>query len=229
MANLSKFLCYLDILGFKNRIAEKGFKRCYESVMTEVKNLNYGDNVFLISDSIIVIAEDFEDLVHSSFSIYSTALDQGIFLRGAVTKGQINELSPFHKTGTIIVIPYLGEAYLRAHELEQEINCAAICIDPEIFSQLDDEEKKLIFGYTELFPKNDKEEKLFLISDMDNWSVPKTILLRISEQIDNLSKHDLPKFLDTFCLYYKVMKVRHDDINCLEVYHKWWIDILNKL
>jgi hypothetical protein len=32
----SKFLCYLDILGFKNRITENGFKQCYDSIIKEV-------------------------------------------------------------------------------------------------------------------------------------------------------------------------------------------------
>lgn len=230
MANESKFLCYLDILGFKNRIAEDRFKRCYESIIDDVTARNYGDNVYLISDSIVIISEDFRGLVDKSFSIYSTALDQGLFLRGAVTKGQINELSSVQKTDNIIVIPYLGEAYLNAYKLEQNINCAAICIDDVTYNELQDEEKELIFSYKELFPKDDKKgEKSFLISDMNNWSVPQTILFKISEQIDDLSNHDLLKFLDTFCLYYKVMKEKHGDTNNLEKYHKWWIDILNKL
>lgn len=38
MANESKFLCYLDILGFKNRITEDGFKRCYESIIMSAAN-----------------------------------------------------------------------------------------------------------------------------------------------------------------------------------------------
>ena len=215
MANESKFLCYLDILGFKNRIAEDRFKRCYESIINDVTARNYGDNVYLISDSIVIISEDFIGLVDKSFSIYSTALKQGLFLRGAVTKGQINELSSVQKTDNIIVIPYLGEAYLNAYKLEQNINCAAICIDDVTYNKLQDEEKELIFSYKELFPKDDKKgEKSFLISDMmNNWSVPQTILFNISQQIDDLSNHDLLKFLDTFCLYYKAMKEKHGDTN----------------
>lgn len=231
MANESKFLCYLDILGFKNRITEDGFKRCYESIINEViEPYNYTDKVYLISDSIVVISEDFGELVDNSFSIYSIALGQGLFLRGAVTKGQINKLPIVQETGNKIVIPYLGEAFLNAYKLEQNINCAAICIDQGTYDELQGEEKDLIFRYKELFPKDDKKrEKLFLISDMKNWSVPQTILLKISEQIAHPSKHDLLKFIDTFCLYYRVMTEKHNDTKNLETYHKWWINILKKL
>lgn len=226
-----KFLCYLDILGFKNRIAEDGFKRCYESIIKEViEPYDYTDKVYLISDSIVIVSEDFRGLVHNSFSIYSIALGQGLFLRGAVTKGQINKLPTVQETGNKIVIPYLGEAFLNAYKLEQSINCAAICIDQGTYNELPDKEKDLIFRYKELFPKDDeKGEKLFLISDMNNWSVPQTILLEISEQTAHLSRYDLLKFIDTFCLYYKVMTEKHGDTNNSETYYKWWVNILKKL
>ena len=230
MATESKFLCYLDILGFKNRITEDGFKRCYEHIIKDViEPHDYRDKVYLISDSIIVISDDFGELVANSFSIYSIALAEGLFLRGAVTKGQINKLPSVQETGNKVIIPYLGETYLNAYKLEQSINCAAICIDQGAYDELD-EKQDLIFRYEELFPKDGKKrEKLFLISDMNNWSVPQTILLNISQQIECLSKHDVLKFIDTFCLYYKVMTEKHKDTNNLETYHKWWIDILNKL
>lgn len=231
MANKSKFLCYLDILGFKNRIPEDGFRGCYEYIIKElIEPYNYKDKVYLISDSVIIISEDFRELVNNSFSIYSMALGKGLFLRGAVTKGQINKLPTVRETGNKIVIPYLGKAFINAYKLEQSINCAAICVDHITYNKLRDEEKDLIFRYKELFPKNDKKrDKLFLISDMNNWSVPQTILLNISEQIAHLSKHDILKFIDTFCLYYRVMTEKHNDINNLKTYHKWWINILNKL
>jgi len=230
MNNESRFLCYLDILGFQDRIAKDRFRQCYESLTHDVKGHIYGDYVYLISDSIIVISEDFEELVAKSFSIYSSALEKGLLIRGAVTKGQINELSSIQEKENIIVIPYLGEAFLLAHQLEKNLNCAGICIDNLTYNELKPEEKELIFSYKELFSKdNKKEEKLFIISDMKNWSVPQTILFKISEQIKDISKHDVSKFLDTFCLYYKVMKEKHGDKTNLEKYHKWWIDILNKL
>jgi hypothetical protein len=231
MVNESKFLCYLDILGFKNRITDDDFRRCYETIIREViEPYDYTDKVYLISDSIVIISRDFKELVDNSFSIYSIALGQGLFLRGAVTKGPINKLPNVQERGNKIVIPYLGVAFLNAHKQEQNTNCAAICVDQETYSELQDKEKELIFRYKEIFPKDDKkEEKLFLISDMNNWSVPQTILLKISEQIDHLSRDNILKFLDTFCLYYKVMVERHGDINNLRTYHKWWIDILNKL
>ena len=46
MANESKFLCYLDILGFKNRITEDEFKKCYESIIKDViEPYEYEDKV----------------------------------------------------------------------------------------------------------------------------------------------------------------------------------------
>jgi hypothetical protein len=230
MNSQSRFLCYLDILGFKNRIAEDRFKKCYESIISDIRARNYGDNIYLIADSIVIVSGDFRELVYKIFAIYSAALDQGLFLRGAVKKGHINDLSSIQDENNIIVIPYLGPAYLTAYKLEQNINCAAICTDDVTYNELQKEEKELIFSYKELFPKDEKDAShLFLISDLNNWSVPQTILLKISEQIHDLSNHDLPKFLDTFSLYYKVMKEKHGDTNNLATYHKWWINILNKL
>lgn len=231
MANKLKFLCYLDILGFKNRINEDGFKRCYENIIKEViEPYIYTDKVYLISDSIVIISDDFDEIVNNSFSIYSSALGQGLFLRGGITKGQINTLPLVQETDNKIIIPYLGEAFLNAYKLEEDVNCAAICIDQRTYDELIVKEKDLIFSYKELFPKDDmKREKLFLISDMYNWSVPQTILLKVSEQITHLSKHDLPKFIDTFCLYYRVMTEKHNDTNNLEKYHKWWVNILDRL
>ena len=78
MAKESKFLCYLDILGFKNRISEDGFRKCYESIIKEViEPYTYTDKVYLVSDSLVIISEDFRELVANSFSIYSIALGQG--------------------------------------------------------------------------------------------------------------------------------------------------------
>ncbi len=230
MANESKFLCYLDILGFKNRIADDDFKRCYEKIGDNIQAYNFADKIYVISDSIVIISEDFSDIVNNSFAIYSDALSQGLFLRGGISKGQINKLPVVQETDNKVVIPYLGEAYLAAYKLEQNINCAAICIDQKTYDELQDKDKKLIFSYKELFPKDDiKEEKLFLISDMDNYSVPQTILIKISEQIYHLSKHDLLKFIDTFCLYYRVMRRKHEDTTNLKTYHNWWINILDRL
>jgi hypothetical protein len=206
MTDRSKFLCYLDFLGFKSRIAENSFRKGYESIIENLKSGVWGDWVFLISDSVVIISDDFLDLVYKSFSIYSTALEQGLFLRGAVTKGEITEPSTIQLTDNKIVVPYLGKAYLNACELEESLNCAGICVDDVTYKNLLNKEKELIFNYLELFPKDEKKEKKFLVSDMINWSVPQTILLNISQQIDELPKHDFPKFLDTFCLYYKVMK-----------------------
>ncbi len=63
MANESKFLCYLDILGFKNRITEDEFKKCYDFIIKKViEPFDYADKVYLISDSIVAISENFKEL-----------------------------------------------------------------------------------------------------------------------------------------------------------------------
>ncbi len=50
MTDESKFLCYLDIRGFKNRITEDGFRRCYESIIKNViEPFDYTDKVYLES------------------------------------------------------------------------------------------------------------------------------------------------------------------------------------
>jgi len=111
------------------------------------------------------------------------------------------------ESGNKIIIPYLGKAFIRACELEKSINCAAICVDNDIVHELNDEVRKLLFKYKEIFPQLDKDyEKTFLVTDMNNPSVPASIMADIAKEIPNLSKHDITKFINTFCLYYKVLK-----------------------
>lgn len=230
MENDPKFLCYLDILGFKTRINGKQFKECYESIIEKVRRSTFGSDIYCIADSIIIIGENFRHLVDQGFAIYTTALSEGMFIRGAIAKGQVEEISSFSPSEGVVVMPFLGEAYLKAYELEQSINCAGICLDELVYKELEDDERQLTFHYKELFPKRGLEkEKIFLISNMDNWSVPQTILYKISGQTHNLSNHDLLKFLDTFCLYYTVMRKKHQDTNNMERYQDWWIAILDKL
>jgi hypothetical protein len=232
MTTDTKYLCYLDILGFKNRIAEEQFRKAYDYIIKEViEPYDYSDKVYLISDSIVLLSDNFTEIVDNSFSIYSIALNQKILLRGAITRGKVNSPAPVEERGNKVVIPFLGEAYLKAYTLEQNMNCAGICIDNEAWKNIKDEEKDLFFSYTELFPKDgNRGEMLFLVSDMKgNWAVPQTILLNIAEQIPDLNPENLTKLIDTFCLYYRVMTEKHNDASNLNKYHEWWINILKKL
>lgn len=220
-----KFICYLDILGFKNRIDESSFEKFYQKLIEEViKPFNYSpDILYLLHDSIIIISDDFQAVVNNSFSIYSIALDDGLLLRGGLTKGKINLPQTVQEDGNRIIIPYLGIAYLKAVELEEKLNCAAICVDEALFAELQEESKKLLFSCREIFPKEGEDKKkIYLVSDMDNTSVPTTILARIAAQIPHISKHDIPKFINTFGLYYKYLRDKQDnEFNAGEALKHW--------
>lgn len=228
---MQKYLCYIDILGFKNRIIENDFEKCYQYIINEVvKPFSSQDKVYLVSDSVVIISDTFERLIANVFGIYQIALGKGIFFRGAITKGEVKEPEMIKEEKNIVILPYLGKTYLEAYKLEASINTAAICIDEKIIKELNKKNKKFVFKFNEIFPKaKENNEKYFLISDMDNWSVPQTILSNISSQIKDISKHETEKFINTFCLYYKVMVEMHGDTNNLNTYNKWWVDILNNL
>ncbi len=128
----NKFICYLDILGFKSRIDDGKFKEGYEWIIKEiVEPFNYPNKVYLLSDSIIIMSNDIKDIVNNSFSIYSQALHKGIFIRGGLTKGKINTPQELRESGNKLVIPYLGEAYCLSETLSHAtsaVSCSAIPI-----------------------------------------------------------------------------------------------------
>jgi hypothetical protein len=231
----NKFICYLDILGFKSRIDEGKFKEGYEWIIKEiVEPFDYPDKVYLLSDSIIIISNDIKDIVNNSFSIYSQALHKGIFIRGGLTKGKINTPQELRESGNKLVIPYLGKAYLKAYNLEQSINTAAIRVDEDILDEINDI-KKFLIKFTEIFPKSESnKEKTFLVTDMGNYSVPVSIFTLISEEISNISRHDhdIQKFINTFVLYYRALRHYEREYNVAfnqEEINKKWLNILESL
>src|SRR4030067_1198842 len=229
----NKFICYLDILGFKSRIDEGKFKEGYEWIIKEiVEPFDYPDKVYLLSDSIIIISNDVKEIVNNSFSIYSQALHKGIFIRGGLTKGKINTPQELRESGNKLVIPYLGKAYLKAYNLEQSINTAAIRVDEDILYEINDIRNFLI-KFTEIFPKSESDkEKSFLVTDIENYSVSASIFTLISEEIPNISRHDIPKFINTLVLYYKALRhceSKHDVIFNQEEINKKWLNILENL
>jgi len=236
VSTMDKFICYLDILGFQSRIAntKSNFKTFYDKlVKVIVSEIAPGKKVklYAISDSVIIISDDIKDVVTTSFAIYSEALHNGIFVRGALTYGPINDSISVSNIGDNrnIVIPYLGDGYLKAYKLGGDVNCAAIYIDNDILSKIKDVEHN-IFKYTEIFSKKGTAfEKSFLISDMNNYSVPQTILSRISDEIPKFTEHQASKFIDTFCLYYSIMRDRYNDTTNLKRYHEYWVRILESL
>lgn len=227
MDNNDNFICYLDILGFKKRIKDKEFQGFYQYLIDEViKPYDYDGKVYLLSDSIIVISNDFSSIASNIFSIYSSAFNKSILIRGGLTKGSVNIPSNIQESGNKVIIPYLGKAFIKAVELERSINCAAICVDNNI--EFTDEMKGLIFEYREIFPKSEKEyeTKKFLVRGMRNPSEPATILAILAREISNLPKHEIPKFINTFCLYYKFLRRNQaDNIQAL----KYWGDLLEQL
>lgn len=229
----NKFICYLDILGFKSRIGESEFKEGYEWLIKEiVEPYDYQDKVYLLSDSIIIISNDIQDIVDNSFGIYSQALHKGILIRGGLTKGKINTPQELRESGNKLVIPYLGEAYLKAYNLEQSINTAAIHVDEDILNEINDIRNFLI-KFTEIFPKSESDkEKTFLVTDMKNYSVPESIFILISEEIPNISRHDIPKFINTLVLYYKALRQCEREYNVIfnqDELNKKWLNILENL
>jgi hypothetical protein len=230
----NKFICYLDILGFKQRVSEDDFKHQYEDLISKViEPYSYPDKVYFLSDSIIIISKDFRDAIDNIFSIYSMALNKGVLIRGGLTRGQVDTPGNIQESGNRVIIPYLGKAFIDAYNLEQSINSAAICVDNNIFKELREEEKSLFIKYKEIFSKEGKDyEKIFLVRDMNNPSVPATMLTKISEQVRDIRKHDIPKFINTFCLYFKVLKDDEKKYNTQLNYNlifKDWDNILENL
>jgi hypothetical protein len=156
-----------------------------------------------MSDSAVIISSDIDAIVHSSLYLYSFGLKEGIWLRGGISKGKINVFSDV-KINHHIIFPYLGEAYLKAYDLEQQLNCAAINIDNNLSEEI---EESLLVKYEEWFTKpGTPREKIILFRDLENnRGIPLTHFSNMYRKPLDALPLDIEKYINTFCLYMQIL------------------------
>jgi hypothetical protein len=131
----NKYVAFLDVLGFKELVKEKGHKldKYFDTINKALKDIN-GDkprlNSQLVSDSTILACdlnrEDLRLLLKTVQTIQARCALENIWLRGAISIGDIY----FDRTLNIVVGNGLSDAYI----LETQERFPRIIIDPKILS-----------------------------------------------------------------------------------------------
>lgn len=197
-------MSYFDVLGFRARSGSDDFTRKYESVIRTVSRVkDAGLSVFLLSDSIIMVSEDFEQVKRHARDFYTWGVLNDFWVRGGISRGSITRYKEVTEEDKII-FPFLGEGYLKAYKLEAALNMSGISLDDEFFTGAIPitglEPETDYVEYDEYLPKRGDEgrKRLLLPSEQP--------LMRIIDGMhfeEMLKSHveDLDKYINTFCFY----------------------------
>lgn len=133
-----KYVAFLDVLGFSEMVKssdhttlDKYFNTIQKAFST-FDMAKAGLQKLSISDSIILIAEDedesFTTLLTAIQSLQTYLAFEGIWLRGAVSFGDVCYIRNKAQEGDILV----GQGYIKAYKLEAEAKFPRVIIDPAI-------------------------------------------------------------------------------------------------
>lgn len=218
------YISYMDILGFSSRIENDDFKKKYKKLINIIENNKDKEvGLYLLSDSIVILSRKFEKVKKHTQDIYTWSILNDFWLRGAIAKGEIvniNSREVTRKNGNII-LPYLGQAYLTAYNLESKLNLAGIAIDKELFPDNPDLPLVLNIDYIEyeeyLHKEGNEGERRFLLP-CTNYE--KQILNSIYfEEMLKSHSTDIDKYINTFsfCIMLLIKNADNLDIyNFLE-------------
>lgn len=205
MKQINGYLCFLDVMGFRDQYNLPEFEKRYKKLANYINDILDTQDyyLYLMSDSVVIVSSDIDAIVHSSLDLYSFGLKEGIWLRGGISKGKINIYSDV-KINHHIIFPCLGEAYLKAYDLEQQLNCAAINIHNDLSEEIG---ASLLVKYEEWFTKpGTPREKKILFRDLENnWSIPLTHFSNLYKKPLDTLPLEIEKYINTFCLYMKIL------------------------
>jgi hypothetical protein len=135
----NKYVAFIDVLGFKNLVESKGDNlNSYFDIVThaieEFKNSDFPIESQLVSDSTILATKKSEDglkqLLYAVQTIQSKCAMENIWLRGAITIGEIY----FNSEKNIVVGKGLSDAYI----LESQEKFPRVVIDPKVIIDFED-------------------------------------------------------------------------------------------
>jgi hypothetical protein len=206
----SAYVAYFDILGFTSRFISGDLMHRYEKLINTTKEIkDSGVTIFLLSDSIVIVSENFEKVKKGTQAFYTWGILNDFWLRGAITRGSITEYDmksiAFEDK---IVLPFLGEGYLKAYKLESTLNISGIIIDDAFFSHgatdLDLKEDVDYVEYEEYLPKRGYEGKKRLLLPKSH-SVVQIIDTMYYEEMLKSHVEDIDKYINTFCFFIKFL------------------------
>lgn len=127
-----RFVCFLDILGFKDKVMRKTHEEIYEELKiisnarekiekknTKSKNKGYENYIVNFSDSIIMFSENnsfnsFRSFLDQLKFLFATAIKNKIMLKGGIAYGKIT----MDRQNNM----YFGQPIIDAFEIEKDID-----------------------------------------------------------------------------------------------------------
>jgi hypothetical protein len=209
------FVSYFDILGFTSRFISGDLMNRYEKLIDAIKGITDRDvTIYLLSDSIIIVSEDFDKVKRITQAFYTWGILHDFWLRGAITSGSITRYPP----NTIvredkIILPFLGEGYLKAYGLESTLNLAGIIIDDELFTSryagLALHEGSDYVEYEEYLPKSGYAGRKRMLLPQQHSS---RLIVNTMYFEEMLKSHvdDIDKYINTFCFYIQSLMASAD-------------------
>ena len=143
-----KYVAFLDILGFKNKL--KGLSQNEaRSFMGKFSSIVYHDfqvkseeiNGLVVSDSVVLSTKDvkqdsLKSLVNLVLLICKDEFAQnGILLRGAIAKGEFDEM-PARELKNLRKELIVGQAYVDAYLLENSVKTIGINLSKDVYDDL---------------------------------------------------------------------------------------------
>lgn len=145
-----KYVAFLDILGFKNRIRsliQDKAKRFIIDFSKEIyvafnrQNASNKINGYIVSDSLILYSNDIEreslyDLIELIRDVCKTEFKQnGILMRGAIAKGEFDRV-PAIELPKLEKQLIVGQAYVDAYLLEDSVKVVGINLSKEVYDDI---------------------------------------------------------------------------------------------
>lgn len=214
---MNGYISYMDILAFTSKIKDADFENRYKTLTNYIGNHFHRDKnvaIFVVSDSILVISTELRGVKEYARMIYTWSMRYDFWIRGAIAQGQIEIIDP----GTIvrenrnIILPYLGDAYLAAYNLENKMNMAGIVIDDNVQSDNPDMpllENEDFVEYQEYLPKEGNESKKRIVLPSPNEEIDLVKNLHFRRMLGSHAA-DLDKYVNTFCFYVRLLTTRSD-------------------
>ena len=216
----------MDVLGFNNKINANDFdfKTKYEALITKVGTQFDRDpkaTIYAVSDSIIMTTQNCASVKAYTKMIYEWGMLDDFWLRGAIAQGDIETIDSTNivRENKNIIMPYMGEAYLTAYNLEFKLNMAGIVIDRNVVSDHPDlplQEDDDYIEYQEYLPKEGNECKKRILLPSTNEVIRITEGLHFTEML-GAHAGDIDKYINTFCFYVKLLITRSDIQNVLNL------------
>jgi len=231
------YVSYFDILGFTSRFISGDLTHHYEDLITVIQEIeDPGLSILLFSDSIVIYSADFAKVKNAVQVFYTWGILRDFWLRGAIAQGNVTkfDIGSFTDKDKII-LPFLGEGYLKAYKLESTLNISGIVIDDALFSSAGAVSKKLTrdidyIEYEEYLPKRGYEGKKRLLLPTEN-SVRQIVDTMYFEEMLKSHIEDIDKYINTFCFFIKFLLDNSDRdtvkaflqrlLGTLELHGKW--------